>query len=126
MSDSTPRYRLEPGHGLGRHRSLHLEIFGRRFAPAFDLFVLDFLALIQGAQTGLLDRRDMYENIFAAALRCNKPVTFGRVEPFHGAGRQFARSPKKSDHCTFAVLHLTPDRLRVSHIIGRPAVPRPS
>jgi hypothetical protein len=35
----------------------------------------------------------MDENVLAAALRLNEPITFGRVEPLHDAGRHRSPSP---------------------------------
>lgn len=46
-----------------------------------------FLAFVQTAQAGLLDSADMHEDVFAPSVRGDEPVSFGRVEPFHGAGR---------------------------------------
>src|SRR5262245_59260926 len=34
----------------------------------------------------MFDGTDVYEHIFAAALRLNEPVTLGRIEPLHSAG----------------------------------------
>jgi hypothetical protein len=58
-----------------------------------SLFVLDLLTLVEGRQTGPLNRRNMDENVLAAALRLNEPVTFGRVEPLHDTGRHRSLSP---------------------------------
>jgi hypothetical protein len=35
----------------------------------------------------------MDENVLAAALRLNEPITFGRVEPLHDSGRHRSLSP---------------------------------
>src|ERR1700692_3544791 len=73
--------------------SLHLEVLRRGLPLVCNLFVLDLLALVEGRQTGPLYRRDMDENVLAAALRLNEPITFGRVEPLHDTGRHRTLSP---------------------------------
>jgi hypothetical protein len=35
----------------------------------------------------------MDENVLAAALRLNEPITFGRIEPLHDTGRHRSLSP---------------------------------
>jgi hypothetical protein len=53
------------------------EIFRRGLASIRDFLVLDDLTLIQTGQTGLLDGRDVNEDIFpTAAFRLNEPVSF--------------------------------------------------
>src|SRR5438045_8721060 len=67
-------------------RSADLEVF-RRFLPAVaDDFILDGLPLIEAAQSGSLDSRNVDEHVLAAALRLNESVTLGRVEPLYGPG----------------------------------------
>src|ERR1700692_2733657 len=73
--------------------SLHLEVLRRGLPLVCNLFVLDLLALVEGRQTGPLYCRDMDENVLAAALRLNEPITFGRVEPLHDTGRHRTLSP---------------------------------
>src|SRR5262249_30565861 len=41
---------------------------------------------VEGGQAGALDRGDMDEYVFAAALGLNESITLRRVEPLHGAG----------------------------------------
>ena len=64
---------------------LHLEVFGRFFAAVRHDFIFNLLAFVEIAQSGALDSRDVNEHILAAALRLDKAVTFGRVEPLHSA-----------------------------------------
>jgi hypothetical protein len=45
------------------------------------------LPLIETAETGSFDGRDVDEHIFAAALRLNEPISLLRVEPLHGTFR---------------------------------------
>jgi hypothetical protein len=73
--------------------SLHLEVLRRGLPLVCNLFVLDLLALVEGRQTGPLYRRNMDENVLAAALRLNEPITFGRVEPLHDTSRHRSLSP---------------------------------
>ena len=63
----------------------YLEIFSRFLAAIGDNFILNVLAFVERAQPGPLDRGDVHEHILAAALRLDKAVTFGRVEPLHSA-----------------------------------------
>jgi len=62
-------------------RSVDLEVLGR-FLPAIahDLILHD-LPLIEGAQSGTLDRGNMDEHVLAATLRLNESISFGRIEP---------------------------------------------
>src|SRR5208282_2770499 len=88
--------RSNPTEGRAGHPtcgSLHLEVLRRGLSLVCNLFVLDLLALVEGRQTGLLYRRDMDENVLAAALRLNEPITFGRVEPLHDTGRHGTLPP---------------------------------
>ena len=65
--------------------ALNLEVLCRRFSFVRNFVVFDNLALIQIAEAGLLDSRDMDKHIFSAAiLRLNKSVPFLRIEPLHG------------------------------------------
>src|SRR5215467_5184448 len=74
-------------------RSFHLEVLSRGLAAICHQLVLHVLAFIERGQPRLLDRRDVDEHILAAAaaLGLNEPVTLGRVEPFHCAGRHSRR-----------------------------------
>jgi hypothetical protein len=49
--------------------------------------VLDNLPLIEAAQAGSLDSRDMDKNISSAALRLNRSVLFLRIELLHRTAR---------------------------------------
>jgi hypothetical protein len=49
-----------------------------------DQLEVDHLPLIEPAETGALDRRDMHKNVLTAALGLDEAVTLGRIEPFHG------------------------------------------
>ena len=61
-------------------RSTRFEIVRRLLAAVADHFIVDHLALVEGAQAGPLDRGDMDEHVSAAVLRLNEPITLGRVE----------------------------------------------
>ena len=70
---------------LRRYRSHNLQILCRCLAFVGYFFVLNSLPLIEGAQAGLFNGRDVNENIPpTSARRLNKSVPFGRVEPLHG------------------------------------------
>ena len=64
---------------------LHLEIFRQFLAAIGDDFVLNVLAFVERAQSGALDGGDVNEHILATALRLDKAITLGRVEPLHSA-----------------------------------------
>ena len=71
--DPTPRgARGAPPHAVHFTLRFSAEVF----PLVCNLFVLDLLALVEGRQTGPLYRRDMDENVLAAALRLNEPITF--------------------------------------------------
>jgi hypothetical protein len=67
--------------------ALKLEMFCRDFSFVRDFLVFDNLPLVEAAEAGFLDSRDMDKHILAAVLRLDKPVPFVRVEPLHGAER---------------------------------------
>src|SRR5262245_60116850 len=69
-----------------RVRSAHFEVFRRLLAAVADDLILHGLPLVEGGQARALDSRDMDEHVLAAALRLDKAVTLGRVEPLHGSG----------------------------------------
>jgi len=52
---------------------------------AGDEFVLDFLALDEIMQSGLLDSRDVYEGVGAASLGLDESIALRVVEPLHGS-----------------------------------------
>ena len=43
--------------------------------------------LIETAEAGAFNRRDMNKDVLAAALRLDEAVTLLRIEPFHGTCR---------------------------------------
>ena len=78
--------------GTRTKSGLNLEVLSRSFAPVRDFLVFDDLPLIETAEAGSFDRRDVDEHIFtAAALRLDEPIALGRIEPLHGAFRVTAR-----------------------------------
>src|SRR5690606_20375213 len=60
---------------------------GRRFAAVTARFDVegDRLAVLQAGQPGALQRGDVDEHVLLAAFRGDETITFGLVEPFHGA-----------------------------------------
>src|ERR1700761_2957861 len=46
----------------------------------------DLLALVQAAQAGALDRRNMHEDILRPVIRLDEPITLLPVEPLHRSG----------------------------------------
>ena len=83
--------------GMQLQSALNLEIVCRRFALVRDLVVFDNLPLIQTAETSLLDRRNVDENVFSAAtLRLNKSIPFLRIKPLHSPACHCRSS--KDDH----------------------------
>jgi hypothetical protein len=66
--------------------SLNLEVFGRLASPIADDLVFDLLAFAQRAQSGSLNGGNVHEYVLAASAgRLNEPISFGRIEPLHGA-----------------------------------------
>src|SRR5262245_34828469 len=92
-------------------RSTCLEILRRLLAAVADHFVFDRLTLVESGQAGALDRGDMDEYVFAAALGLNEPIALRRVEPLHGAS---------SHHdllvCTNLIAAARPSRDRSSEV----------
>src|SRR5690242_16581566 len=62
-----------------------LQVFRRGLAAIGDEFVLDHLPLIQGAQPGPLNSRDVDEHVLIACRRTDESVAFRWIEPFDGA-----------------------------------------
>jgi hypothetical protein len=56
--------------------ALNFEIFHRGLSSIRDFFVLDDLTLIQSGKAGLLDGRDVNENVSPAALGWMNPYPF--------------------------------------------------
>src|SRR6476646_828540 len=69
--------------------SLQPQIFRRFLAAARDYVEGDLVAFPQ-VNAGALDGRNMDENVLATAVRRDKPVTLGRVEPLHSTTRHVA------------------------------------
>src|SRR5208282_1202782 len=70
--------------------SLDLELDRGLFPPITLDFVLDGLSLIERAQPGLLNGRNMDEYVPAAARRLNESISLCRVEPLHGTCSHFS------------------------------------
>src|SRR5215471_21138401 len=68
---------------------LNLEIHRGCFPVVLFDLILEVLPFIERAQSSALDRGDVDEYIFAACLRLDKSVALRRIEPLHGAARQF-------------------------------------
>ena len=65
---------------------LDLEIY-RRFLTAIALnLILNGLSFVERHQTGTFDCANVYEHIFAAALRLNESIALSWIEPLHSAG----------------------------------------
>src|SRR5690606_27332943 len=77
------------GDGAGSAFGLQLTSrFLARATVALD-FVGNLLVFVQAAQAGLLDSRDVDEDVLAAVIRLDEAVTLGGVEPFYSAGSHF-------------------------------------
>jgi hypothetical protein len=67
--------------------TLNPEIFCRSLSLIRRFFVFDSLPFIERGQASPFDRRDVNEDVFAAALRLDETVPFSRIEPLHGTLR---------------------------------------
>jgi hypothetical protein len=65
---------------------LYLEIDRRLHTSIALNFVLNVLSFVERRQAGTFDSTDMYEYIFAAALRLNESVALRWIEPLNRAG----------------------------------------
>ncbi|MGY3587528.1 hypothetical protein ACVIGB_003420 [Bradyrhizobium sp. USDA 4341] len=78
---------FEPGGAFfrssGSRALAHSQVLGGRFAAVFPLFVTNLCTLIQAAQTGLFDRRDVHEYVFATVVGLNESVSFGWIKPLN-------------------------------------------
>ena len=57
--------------------------FRPKSCPDFPLFVTDLCTLVEAAQTGLFDRRNVHEYVFATVVGLNEPVPLGGIKPFN-------------------------------------------
>src|SRR5580692_4734256 len=73
---------------LGRFLSA-LKLAGRHLAASLVFFELeaDLLALVERAEAGALDGRDVDEDVRAAVVGLDEAVALGGVEPLHCANR---------------------------------------
>src|SRR4051794_32559639 len=63
----------------------NLEVFRGGLAAIFHEVIFDNLILVEGGESGTLDRGDMDEHILVSLHRLDEPITLGRVEPLDGA-----------------------------------------
>src|SRR5665811_1745256 len=77
--------RFTPGAVLLlRTDSLDLEVSGVFLASIRGDLILDLLTLIESAEAGAFNGRDVNENVLPTpARRLNKPIAFHRIEPLH-------------------------------------------
>lgn len=76
---------------------IRLEVY-RRLPAAFRLDVVgDLLPVVEALEAGALDGADVYEDIFAPAIRLDEAEALLSVEPLYGA-------------CCGAALKIDPDR----------------
>jgi hypothetical protein len=89
--EDPPTYRSRSDRlaGAQAKSALKFELLSRRFAPVRDFFAFNHLPLIETAEAGFLDRGDVDKHIFAGTLGLNKSITFGWIEPLHGAFRHY-------------------------------------
>src|SRR5205823_6950868 len=66
---------------------------------ALGHFEADLLAFLQGLESRHVDRREVSEQIFAAAVRCNETETLGVVEPLDCTSCHFCNSSRKIKSC---------------------------
>src|SRR6266446_9685999 len=78
---------LYAGRHERRRRSLYLQVLGRGLAAIADDLVFDLLAFIERPDPGALYGRNVNEHVLTTALRLDKAVALGCIEPLHGTGR---------------------------------------
>src|SRR5262249_31546338 len=66
--------------------STGFEILRRLLTAVADHFIIDRLTLLERAQAGTFDSRDMDEHVSAAVPGLNESIALRRVEPFDSAG----------------------------------------
>jgi hypothetical protein len=97
----------------------HLEIFRRFLAAICDDFVLNVLAFVEGAQSGALNGRDVNEHILATALRLDKAIALGRVEPLHSACSHYQSPSLKKNKSSMFAEHTS---VRLTSRLGGPYI----
>ena len=78
------------------------------------------LAFVECAQSGALHGGDVNEHILATALRLDKAVTLGRVEPLHCPARHVAL-PRNDEHSRAAIAAL--GKQKAAGVTGAARVP---
>src|SRR5215472_8594125 len=81
--------------GAARLGLLQVHRGGLALLAAFELEA-HLLALVQVAEAGALDGRDMHKHIFRPILRLNEAIALLAVEPLHGSDRHRRPSEKRS------------------------------
>lgn len=75
-----------------------LKVLRGNFALLASLrLVRNPLALVEAANSGALDCRNMHKNVFRAVIRLDKAIALGRVEPFYGTRSHSSLSIKHGD-----------------------------
>lgn len=74
-------------HLLMAYRSANPQVLGRDLAAVLLHLVADLRAFVQRAEASSFGRRDVYKNVFAAAVGLNEAISIGRVEPFYSTDR---------------------------------------
>src|SRR4051812_28145415 len=82
-----PQFGSESKRPAEEGASLDLQVLSRVLTAIVHEFILNSLALIQSAQAGTFDRRDVDEHILASTLRLNESIALGWIEPFHVPSR---------------------------------------
>ena len=57
------------------------QVFCGRLAAVFGFLVTHLCTLVEAAETGSFNGRDVHENILATIVRLNKAIALGRVKP---------------------------------------------
>src|SRR5262245_17854402 len=76
---------------------LDLEVYSGLLTAAALNLILNSLSFVERHQSGTFDGANVYEHIFAAALRLNESITLGWIEPLHSAGSHGVL-PVESNH----------------------------
>ena len=79
------RYDNKKARLWGRAGMSDFKVFRRFFAAICYDFIFDLLAFVEASQTGLLNSRDVNENVFTACIGLDEAESLRAVEPLHGA-----------------------------------------
>src|SRR5439155_18079769 len=86
----------------GESLSANPQIFRGPFASVVHFFIAHLGTLIEVAQAGSFNGRDVHKHVLAAIVGLNKSISLSRIEPLHNTSRHVSLLLGKSNRCSRA------------------------